>query len=213
MKLLFDFFPIVLFFITFKFFDDPHEGVLWATGVIIVATLVQVGVTWLRNRRVEKMHLITLALVVFFGGLTLIFKNEMFIKWKPSVVNWLFAAAFALSQLVGERNLVRRMMGGSVQLPDVVWTRLNMAWVAFFVAMGLLNIYVVYNFDTDTWVNFKLFGLMGCTFAFVIAQTIYLMRHIQEPQADAATGDGVAKASAREATGAAGDEPPGAGSA
>lgn len=206
MKLLFDFFPIVLFFITFKAFDDPHEGVLWATGVIIIATLVQVGVTWVRNRRVEKMHLITLALVVFFGGLTLIFKNEMFIKWKPSVVNWLFAAALLLSQFFGERNLVQRMMEGSVQLPDVIWTRLNAAWALFFVAMGLLNIYVVYNFDTDTWVNFKLFGLMGCTFAFVIAQTIYLMRHIQEPQADAATGDGAGKATT-------GDEPPGAGSA
>jgi intracellular septation protein len=160
MKLLFDFFPVLLFFITFKMHEDPQRGILVATAVIIAATLVQVGVTWFRNRRVEKMHVVTLVLVVIFGGATLLLKDEIFIKWKPTVVNWLFAIAFLASEFIGSKNLVRRMMESSVQLPDFVWRRLNLSWVMFFTVMGVLNLYVVYNFDTDTWVDFKLFGLL-----------------------------------------------------
>ncbi len=178
MKLLFDFFPVLLFFITFKMHEDPQRGILVATAVIIAATLVQVGVTWFRNRRVEKMHLVTLVLVVVFGGATLMLKDEIFIKWKPTVVNWLFAVAFLASEFVGSKNLVRRMMESSVQLPDFVWRRLNMSWVTFFTFMGVLNLYVVYNFDTDTWVDFKLFGLLGLTLVFVLAQGFYLARHV-----------------------------------
>jgi len=184
MKLLFDFFPIALFFITFKLYDDPKEGILAATGVIIVATIVQVMVSWYRSRRVERMHLITLGLVVVFGGATLVLEDELFIKWKPTVVNWLFAAAFLVSTRIGGKNLVRRMMEGNVELPDPIWGRLNMSWVVFFLLMGLANLYVVYNFDTDTWVNFKLFGLMGLTLLFVVAQGFYLVRHMP-PEDDA----------------------------
>jgi intracellular septation protein len=184
MKLLFDFFPVVLFFITFKMHDDPQRGILVATAVIIVATLVQVCVTWLRNRRVEKMHVVTLVLVVIFGGATLLLKDEIFIKWKPTVVNWLFAVAFLASEFIGGKNLVRRMMEGSVQLPDFVWRRLNLSWVTFFSVMGVLNLYVVYNFDTDTWVDFKLFGLLGLTLVFVVAQGFYLARHMDEKNAE-----------------------------
>ena len=180
MKLLLDFFPIALFFVTFKFFDDQQQGILAATAVIIVATGVQVAITWAIKRRVEKLHLITLALVVVFGGATLLLEDEMFIKWKPSVVNWLFGLAFLGSHYFGERNLVERLMGSSLRLPSEVWARLNFAWVLFFLAMGLLNLYVVYSFDTDTWVNFKLFGLMGLTLLFVLAQALYLARHMQE---------------------------------
>ena len=178
MKLLFDFFPIIAFFVTFKLYDDPQQGILAATAVIIVATTAQVAITWFTRRKIEKMHVVTLVLVVVFGGATLAFENEMFIKWKPTVVNWLFAVAFGLSQFVGERNLVRRMMESNVELAEPIWTRLNVSWVVFFFAMGLLNLYVVYNFDTDTWVNFKLFGLMGLTALFVIAQAVYLYRHM-----------------------------------
>lgn len=184
MKLLFDFFPVLLFFIAFKMHDDPQRGILVATAVIIAATLVQVGVTWLRNRQVEKLHVVTLVLVVIFGGATLLLKDEIFIKWKPTVVNWLFAAAFLTSELIGKKNLVRRIMEGSVQLPDFVWRRLNLSWVLFFTVMGVLNLYVVYNFDTDTWVDFKLFGLLGLTLAFVIAQGFYLSRHMQDENAE-----------------------------
>ncbi len=179
MKLLFDFFPILLFFVTFKLYDDPQAGILAATAVIIVATGVQVAISWVHRRRIEKMHLVTLALVVFFGGITLMLKDEIYIKWKPTVVNWLFAAAFLGSQFVGKKSLVRRIMEANIELPDPIWNRLNLSWVAFFTAMGFLKLYVVYNFDTDTWVDFKLFGLMGLTLIFVVAQGFYLVRHVK----------------------------------
>ena len=179
-KLLFDFFPIIAFFITYKQFEDQHEGILAATGVVIVATGIQVAVTWFRHRKVENMHLITLVLVAVLGGVTLFLKDDIFIKWKPTVVNWLFAVAFLVSQFVGKRPLVERMLGGNVTLPALIWSRLNLSWVVFFVAVGFLNLYVVYNFDTDFWVNFKLFGLLGLTLAFVLAQAFYMMRHAPE---------------------------------
>ena len=187
MKLLFDFFPIILFFVTFKMYDDAKEGILAATAVIIVATLVQVGISWWKTRRIEPLHLITLALVVLFGGATLVLEDEMFIKWKPSVVNWLFAAGFLGSHFIGRKNLVQRMMDKSIDLPAVIWQRLNFGWVGFFIFLGALNVYVVYNFDTQTWVNFKLFGLLGLTLVFVLLQGIYLMRHM--PSEDEAKQD------------------------
>ena len=180
MKLLFDFFPIILFFVTFKFFDDQQQGILYATAVVIVATMVQVGVTWFARRKVEKMHLVTLVLVVVLGGITLALKDEIFIKWKPTVVNWLFGLAFLATQLVGKTTLVERVMGANVALPAAIWRRLNASWVTFFAAVGALNLYVVYNFDTDTWVNFKLFGMLGLTLIFVLAQAAYMMRHAPE---------------------------------
>lgn len=184
MKFLFDFFPVLLFFITFKLHEDPQQGILVATAVIIAATIVQVGITWARNRQVERMHVITLVLVVIFGGATLLLEDEIFIKWKPTVVNWLFAIAFLASEYIGGKNIVRRMMEESVQLPDPVWRRLNFSWVGFFCVMGVINLYVVYNFDTDTWVNFKLFGLLGLTVLFVIAQGFYLARHMHDENAE-----------------------------
>ncbi len=182
MKLLFDFFPILLFFITYKSYEDSHEGILAATAVIIVATLCQVAWTWFKNHRLETVHLVTLGLVIIFGSATLLLKDEMFIKWKPTVVNWLFAAAFLISGALMEKPLIRRMMQGNLDLPDEIWKRLNLAWGGFFILMGGLNLYVVYHFDTDTWVNFKLFGLLGLTIAFVVAQSFYLMRHMKDDE-------------------------------
>lgn len=184
MKLLFDFFPILLFFITFKLYDDPKQGILAATAVIIVASAIQVGISWLRNRRVEKMHLVTLVLVVLLGGVTLLLKDEIYVQWKPTAVNWLFAIAFLGSQFIGKKTIVQRMMESNIELPDGVWGRLNISWVAFFTAMGALNLYVVYNFDMDTWVDFKLFGLLGLTLAFVVAQGFYLVRHVKTDDAE-----------------------------
>ena len=183
MKLLFDFFPILLFFVAYKLADDPADpqhGILVATAVAIVATAVQVSVYWWKNHRVERMHLNTLALIVVLGGATLVLRDEIFIKWKPTVVNWLFALGFLASQFVGRAPLARRMMEHAVQLPDPVWTRLNLSWAVFFALLGIANLYVVYHFDTATWVNFKLFGLMGLTLAFVLGQGVYLARHVKE---------------------------------
>ncbi|MDH5548104.1 MAG: septation protein A [Gammaproteobacteria bacterium] len=174
MKLLIDFFPILLFFIAYKTYD-----IYVATMVAIAASVVQVAYIWTKHRRVENMHLITLALVVVFGGATLLLEDEMFIKWKPTVVNWLFAVAFLGSQFIGEKNLVERMMGASITLERGLWAKLNWSWVLFFVFLGVVNLYVVYNFDTDTWVNFKLFGMMGLTLAFLLIQGFFLMKHIE----------------------------------
>ncbi len=174
MKFLFDFFPILLFFIAYKLY-----GIYAATVVAIVASFAQVGWYWLQHRRFENMHLITLALLVVFGGLTLFLQDEAFIKWKPTVINWLFGLVFLGSQFIGRKTLVERMMGAAIELPAGLWRRLNLAWAAFFLFLGLANLYVMYNFDTDAWVNFKLFGMTGLTLAFVLGQGLYLVRYMK----------------------------------
>lgn len=184
MKFLYDFFPVLLFFSAYYIFKDPADslqGILWATGAAILATVVQVAISWFRRHKVEKMHLATLGILVVLGGATFLFRDEMFIKWKPTVVEWLFGLVFLASQYVGEKPIIRRMLEGSIELPDPIWGRLNMAWVVFFIGVGFANLYVAYHFDTDTWVNFKMFGLMGLTFAFAILQGFYISRHIIEP--------------------------------
>ncbi|MBU1191252.1 MAG: septation protein A [Gammaproteobacteria bacterium] len=175
MKILYDFFPIVLFFIAYKLY-----GIYVATATAIVATFVQVGLFWLRHRRFEKMHLITLGIIVLFGGATLILHDPVFIKWKPTIAYWMFAIAFLGSQFVGEKSLIERMMGHAIQTSRSVWTRLNLAWVLFFILMGCVNLYVAFNYSEDTWVNFKLFGLMGLTLIFVFGQGIVLSRYIPD---------------------------------
>ena len=177
MKLLFDFLPIVLFFVAYKLYD-----IYIATAVAIAASVIQVGWAWFRHGKVENMHWITLGVIVVFGGLTLILRDETFIKWKPTLVNWLFAAAFLGSQFIGKQSLLKRMMAANITLPEPIWLRLNMSWVSFFVVMGAANLYVAFNYDTDTWVNFKLFGMMGLTIIFIIAQAFYLSRHIKPDQ-------------------------------
>lgn len=178
MKILFDFFPILLFFVAYKIY-----GIYAATAVAMGASFIQVAAFWLRHRRFETMHLVTLGLIGVLGGATLWLQNETFIKWKPTVVNWLFGFAFLGSHFIGRRPLVKRMMGSAIELPDGVWQRLNTAWALFFVSTGLINLYVVYNFNTEIWVNFKLFGLMGLTIAFVIGQAFFLARHMK-PQTE-----------------------------
>ncbi len=174
MKFLLDFFPILLFFGAYQVWD-----IYVATAVAIAAAILQVAWQRLRHGRVEKMQAITLALLVLFGGLTLLLRDPVFIKWKPTVVNWLFAVAFLVTAYVGERSLLQRMMGHAVSLPDAIWRRLNWAWVAFFTAMGVLNLVVAYHFSEAVWVNFKLFGLMGLTLVFVLAQAPYLAKHME----------------------------------
>ncbi|ORU89805.1 MAG: septation protein A [Cycloclasticus sp. symbiont of Poecilosclerida sp. M] len=177
MKFLSDFFPILLFFIAYKW-----QGIYAATVVAIAASTLQVSFHWLKHRRFEQMHLSTLAIICVFGGATLYFQDETFIKWKPTIINWLFALACIGSQFIGEKPLIKRMMGSSIQLPSNIWLKLNMAWAAFFLVAGSANLYVMYHFDTDTWVNFKLFGMLGLTTLFIIAQGFYLSRYIQLPE-------------------------------
>jgi intracellular septation protein len=179
MKLLFDFFPILLFFITYKVFD-----IYTATAVAIVASIIQVMVAWLKTRKFETMHLMTLVIIVVFGGLTLYLQDEQFIKWKPTVVNWLFGFVFLSSQWLGDKTMMERMMGGNLTLPSTIWRTLNLGWTLFFFLIGGVNYYVMSFFNTDTWVNFKLFGMLGLTFLFVLLQSFYLSRHLPESSAE-----------------------------
>lgn len=178
MKLLFDFLPIVVFFLVYKSTND----IILATAVLIPATLLQVSYTWWKHRQVEKMHMISLVLVVLLGGATVLAGDGDFIKWKPTVVNWLFAAVFLGSQFIGSRNIIHRMMGDKIELPHKVWRTLNLAWVGFFVLSGAANLYVAFNFSEDIWVDFKLFGLLGMTVVFIILQGIYLSSHLQNKE-------------------------------
>ena len=175
MKFLFDLFPVILFFAAFKLAD-----IYTATAVAIVATFLQIGLLALLRRKIEPMLWISLGIIVVFGGATLVLRDETFIKWKPTVLYWLFGLALAAADLLLHRNLIRSMLGAQVQLPDPVWRRLNWAWVTFFAVMGVVNLLVAFNFSTDQWVTFKLFGGTGLMVLFVIGQAFYLARHMEE---------------------------------
>ncbi len=216
MKQLFDFFPILLFFILYKFYLDLPDGLILginaivpmmnlvpgessdaiylATLAAIVATVIQVALAAIIVRKVEKMPLITLALLLVFGGATIALKDPLFIQWKPTAINWLFALVFGASHLIGEKTLIQRMMGHAIEISEQrVWNQLNLAWVGFFIVAGIANLIVApeidplgLEFSEDTWVDFKLFGLMGMTIAFVVAQAFYLAKYM--PDTDKETG-------------------------
>jgi len=169
MQLLIDFFPVIAFFAAYKIY-----GIYVATGVIIAAMAVQIAVQWLRHGTVSKMLLISGLLVAVFGGMTLVLRNPIFLQWKPTIVNALFAIVFLGSQFIGSKTLTERMMGHAVQLHSSFWRQLNMMWVANFTFLGVANLYVVYNFDEATWVNFKLFGVLGITLAVVLIQALWI---------------------------------------
>lgn len=181
MKLLFDLLPLLLFFAAFKFY-----GIYTATAAAIVATVVQVGVVWAKHRRVERMHLFTLAAIVIFGGLTIALQDEVFIKWKPTIVNWCFAAAIAAAPVFGDKPALQYLMGGQMTLPPAVWRNLSAAWGVFFLLLGLLNLYVAFYHNpeadaaarTQTWVNFKVFGLTGLTLVFIVLQMLFVAKHL-----------------------------------
>jgi intracellular septation protein len=174
MKFLFDLFPILLFFLAYKLYD-----IYVATAVAIAAAFLQTGLYWLKHRKFETMHLVTLGILVVFGGLTLVLHDPVFIKWKPTVVNWLFALFFLGSRFIGQRTLVERMMSHAISVPAAVWLKLNWAWTLFFITIGLVNIFVAYTYSEATWVNFKLFGMLGLTLVFVFAQAFYLSRFME----------------------------------
>jgi len=175
MKFLFDLFPVILFFAAFKLFD-----IYTATSVAIAASILQIGWLKLKGRKVDTMMWISLAIIVVFGGATLALHDETFIKLKPTVLYWLFGAIIAAADLLFRRNLIRAMLGEQVRMPDAAWAHLNWSWAAFFAFMGAANLYVAYNFSTDTWVNFKLFGGMGLMLLFVLLQALFFARHIEE---------------------------------
>ena len=200
MKLLFDLFPVILFFVTFKYAEKSPElaadwmasllgfvpddiklaPILLATIVVILATVAQIIWVRVRHGKVDKMLWVSLVLVVVFGGMTLAFQNEAFIEWKPTILYWVFAASMAFSAIVLKKNAIRAMLGEQLTLPEPVWTKVNLSWIAFFVVMGVLNLVIAFNFSTDTWVNFKLFGGMGLMLVFVLGQGMLLSKYVEE---------------------------------
>ncbi|MEO8009544.1 MAG: septation protein A [Betaproteobacteria bacterium] len=177
MKFLFDIFPVLLFFIAFKFW-----GIYTATAVAIGATICQVGWSWLRHRKVDTMLWVSLAIIAVFGGATLLLHDETFIKWKPTVLYWLFSVILLGADLLFRRNPIRAMMGKQLTLPAPVWRKLNLSWAAFFLVMGAANLYVAFHFPTETWVNFKLFGGFGLMLVFIVIQGMMLSRYIEHEE-------------------------------
>lgn len=180
MKLFFDLLPLLIFFVAFKFY-----GIYIATIGAILASIIQVSVFWFKNRRFETMHLITLAIISVFGGLTVVLQNDVFIKWKPSIIDWSFAVVIFGSMLFAKKSALEYVLGGQISLPAPVWRKLNIAWALFFIFLGFLNLYVAffYNLDadhetrTEFWVNFKVFGMTGLTILFLIFQIPFLAKY------------------------------------
>ena len=203
-KFLFDLFPVFLFFAAFKLASAFPEAslalaqstlgplmidgsvptdqvpILIATAVAIVASLLQVGWLLMRGRKVDAMLWVSVAVIVVFGGATIWLHDENFIKWKPTILYWLFGGILLAGRLFWQRNLVRSVLGAQISVPDAVWERLLWLWIAFFALIGAVNIAVAFSVATATWVNFKLFGLMGLTFAFTIGMGIWLARHMPD---------------------------------
>ncbi|MBO5657951.1 MAG: septation protein A [Duodenibacillus sp.] len=197
MKLLFDLFPVILFFATFKYgeshaaelarylqqsfggeFDPSQAPILAATVVAVLASIVQVGITLAKGKRPEVMHWISLGIIVVFGSLTIWLHNEMFIKWKPTILYWVFATILVFGTLTG-KNFMIKLMGKSIQLPMRAWDAMQKAWIVFFSLVGALNLVVAYLFETATWVNFKLFGLLGLTLMFTLGIGVWVAKLTQ----------------------------------
>lgn len=179
LNLFYDFFPVLLFFLAFKFY-----GIYAATVVGIVATALQVILTVTIKKKLDKQQLITLIVFVLFGGMTLYFHNPIFVKWKPSIIFWLFGIILLGSHFFGEKPLMQRMMEKMLEAnsppPAHAWKKINIAWAIFFVTLGSVNIFVAYHFSTDAWVNFKFYGILGLLFSFSFLQALYLSRYVAD---------------------------------
>ena len=178
MKFFVDFFPVLAFFIAYFIPQDRSQGIYWATAAAIVASLIQVSVMRLMFKKVERMHLVTLFIILILGGATLLLHDKRYIMWKPTIVNWAFGVVFFASQFIGGKNIIQRMMEKNFSAADRIWSVLNLSWVCYFMLMGVINLIVAYNFSEQTWVNFKMFGMLGLTIVFAIGQSIFLAKHI-----------------------------------
>lgn len=207
MKFLFDLFPVILFFITLKFAEKSQAAgmllskilgmlgitatvkpdlvpIMLATAVVILATFLQVAWVKFRHGKVDKMLWLSLMLIVLFGGMTLYFQNSAFIKWKPTVLYWLFAISLVVSNAFFGKNLIRGLMDKQISMPDNIWNKLNLAWALFFAVLGAINLYVAFNFSIDTWANYKLFGTSGLMLLFFIGQALLLDKHMTAKDAE-----------------------------
>ncbi len=173
MKLFFEMVPLLLFLVAVLNYD-----IYIATLVLMVAVSVQMLLFCLFKLKIEKMHWVTFVAVLLFGGMTLVFEDPMFIKWKPTIVNWIFALVFIFSAKITGRSPIKHLLSDKIELPEHAWHKLNIAWICFFFVLGSLNIYVAYQFSIETWAQFKVFGSLGLTFLFMIAQGIFLVKYM-----------------------------------
>ncbi|MFZ6686635.1 septation protein A [Undibacterium sp. SXout11W] len=206
MKFLFDVFPVILFFVTFKW-GEGHTAtaqayvekylsglvsggvsspelapIMLATAVTLVASIGQISYLLIRRQKVDAMLWISFIIIMVFGGATIYFHSDTFIKWKPSILYWCYCGAFLLAQFVFKKNLIRTAMESQVKLPEHIWGKLSLAWTAYFFLMGLLNLWVAFNFSTDTWANFKLISMVGIMPAFIIIQSLFLSKYMTESE-------------------------------
>ena len=173
MKFLFDLFPVILFFIAFKFY-----GIFIATAVAIAATIGQIIYSKVRHGKVDPMLLVSGGIIAVLGTATLLLHDQTFILWKPTVLYWFIAGALLVSQLFFKKNLIRAVMEKQMAMPEFIWIRLNIAWAVFFTVLGFVNLYVAFHYSLDTWVDFKLFGITGLMFVFIITQTLLVSKYI-----------------------------------
>lgn len=178
MKILFDLFPVILFFAAYRLTGD----IFIATPVTMVASLVQIGFAWLWQRKVDTLLWISFVLICVLGTATMVFRNQLFIYWKPTALYWILALGLVLAKTVKKINPIKKLLSKELSLPEAIWDRLHTMWVFFFIGMGILNLLVAFYFSESTWVNFKFFGATGLTFVFIIAQSIIVSRHIKEEQ-------------------------------
>ncbi len=192
MRQLAEFIPIALFFIVYQLKGDTlvlgtweytFDGIFTATAVLMAATALQVAITWALTRTLERRLLWLLLAVIVFGGATLVFRNQVFIQWKPTIFNWVLALVFGASQFIGERNLMERTLGSQLHLPHAVWTRLNLLWVSNFAIVGALNLVVAYGFSEEAWVSYKLYSAIGFTVVLTVLTALIVSPHLKEEPA------------------------------
>ncbi len=184
MKFLFDFFPAAAFLIAMFIPENREEGIYLATKVIIVTSFLQIIVSWFFTRRVEKQYVLIFLVVLILGSATLFLHDERFIKWKPTIVFWLFALISLGSEFIGKSNIPEKLMGHMFEAPVAVWLRVNISLIVFFALLGLINLYVAYNYATETWAFFKVFGVMGINFVFILGLVLYMSRYMIEIEQD-----------------------------
>lgn len=201
MKFLFDLFPVILFFITLKVAEKAASAsivlsnilttvgitaavkpslvpIMLATIAVIIGSIIQIIWAKLHYKKVDNTLWLSALLVTVLGGMTLYFQNDAFIKWKPTLLYWTFTVVLIGARLFSKKNIIKMMMGKEIQLPETIWSNLNIAWAIFFSALGALNLYVAFHYSIDIWASFKLFGTMGLMFIFIIAQSLVINKHI-----------------------------------
>ncbi|HRS63356.1 MAG TPA: septation protein A [Spirochaetota bacterium] len=174
MKFLFEIFPVFIFFIAFKF-----KGIFFATAIAIIASILQIAFSYLKNKKVETPMIISLVVIIIFGGATLILHNEIFIKWKPTILYGIFSLIIFAGRIFFSKNIMKVLLDSKISMPDDAWDRINYSWAGFFAFVAAANIFVAYHFSTEVWVNFKLFGIMGLMFVFAIVQALFMSKYVE----------------------------------